>query len=115
MGRSFVAEGDDRIETGRLAGRPDPEHDPDGKAEKDGYKRGDRIEDEAPAGERPDQGREGHPKHDSDEAAEERQDEGLDQELGEDVPTTRPDRLADPDLTGRSPRRGSRGGSRAGS
>ena len=46
------------------------------------------------------QGGNNEPHGDADQPAEEREGEGLDEELGQDVPATRPDGLADPDLAG---------------
>ena len=58
------------------------------------------VEGEAPAGELADAGRHEQADGDADEAAEQRQGQGLDEELGEDVPAARADGLADADLAG---------------
>src|SRR6185369_6793647 len=101
----LVAQGADRIESRGHPGRPHAEHHPDGQAEQDGRRDRRRVELEAPTGELADQGGDGEAEHDPDQAAEQRQGQGLDEELGEDVATARADGLADADLAGPLPDR----------
>ena len=92
----FVAKGGDGVESSRLACRPDAEHDADGEAEQGGD--GDRVgfEPEAPAGDPADEGRDGEADDDPDQAADERQRQGLDEELAEDVAAAAPRALRMP-------------------
>ena len=75
-----------------------PKTTPTARLNSDGGDDGGGVEDEAPAGELADHGRDGEADDDADEAAEERQGQRLDEELGEDVAAARADRLADADL-----------------
>src|SRR5262245_33592471 len=97
---SLIAQRLDGVEPGCLARGPDTEHDPDEEAEDDRDDHRQRLELEARSRDLAD--RDGHrdPEDHADEAADDRERERLDQELGEDVPTASADGLADADLPG---------------
>src|SRR2546425_10141642 len=88
--RLLVAERLDRIETRRFPRRIESEEDPDGGGEAEGER--DRVwrHQRPPLGEIADRVRAGEPDGDADAAADQREREGLDQELEKDVSPARP-------------------------
>src|SRR5664279_3692108 len=99
VGVLFVSESYDGIETGRLACGPDSEDNPDHETEDDRDDHGQRVEEETPAGIGPYREGSDEAESDADDAAGQREDQGLDEELGHDVSTSGADGLADADLT----------------
>src|SRR4026207_2218849 len=97
---SFVAEGGDGIQAAHLAGGPYAEHDADQQARDDRGSEGRRGECERPAGDARDKRGGAESEGDAEQAAQQREGECLDEELGEDVGPSRADGLADADLAG---------------
>src|SRR4029078_6069563 len=92
---SLVSRGSDGSQARRRAGRPDTEDDADHEAEEGCGGHGRRGEDEAPAGDTADAGRDDKADEDADEAAQQGQRQCFDEELAEDVPAPGAERLAD--------------------